>query len=95
MEFLQNLPENDSFWDNSSRYTKRVFIDSINGVPDNRETMKNWFNSQIEFWGIDGSNLFTRWKEINELEANEVIERSREIIKRIMDNFYDLSTNNY
>jgi glutaredoxin 2 len=56
--------------------------------------MKRWFNAEIEFWGQEASNLFLRWKELNPVEAQEVIERTREIIKRIMDNFYELSTNN-
>lgn len=92
-EFLQDLPENDIFWNNSSKYTKRVFLNNINGVPDNRETMKKWFNSEIEFWGQDASNLFLRWKELNPVEAAQVIDRTMEIIKRIIDNFYELSTN--
>lgn len=93
-EFLQNLNEADPFWNNASRYTKRVFLNNINGVADNREAMKRWFNTEIEFWGQEASNLFLRWKELNPVEAQEVIDRTSEIIKRIMDNFYELSTNN-
>jgi len=93
-EFLQNLPENDQFWDNTSKYTKRVFLNNCNGVADNREAMKKWFNAEIEFWGLEGSNLFLRWKELNPIESQEVIDRTKEIISRIMDNFYELSTNN-
>lgn len=33
-------------------------------VADNRETMKRWFKTEIEFWGQEASNLFKRWKEI-------------------------------
>lgn len=92
-EFLLNLEDTDHFWNNPSRYTKRVFLNSINGIPDRRETMKKWFNSQIEFWGVDASKLFLRWKELNPEKAQEVIDRTKEIITRITDNFYDLSTN--
>lgn len=93
-DFLQSLPENDSFWDNTFRYTKRVFLNNINGVADNRDTMKKWFNSEIEFWGKDASILFMRWKELNPVEAQEVIARTTEIITRIIDNFYELATQN-
>ena len=93
-DFLQNLPENDPFWNNSSRYTKRVFLNNISGVADDRDAMKKWFNVEIEFWGHEASNLFLRWKELNQNEAQAVIDRTKEIIKRIIDNFYELSTNN-
>ena len=92
--FLENLSENDTFWNNDFQYTKRVFLNNVNGVLDNRESMKRWFNTEINSWGEDGANLFSRWKEINPVEAQVVIDRTKEIIKRIMDNFYDLSTNN-
>ncbi|MFY7665764.1 ATP-dependent nuclease [Flavobacterium sp.] len=93
-DFLASLPEDDAFWDNTFRYTKRVFLDNINGVADNRDAMKRWFNSQIEFWGVDASSLFKRWKELNPVDAQEVITRTTEIITRIVDNFYDLATQN-
>ncbi|MBL0910777.1 MAG: AAA family ATPase [Bacteroidia bacterium] len=93
-EFLQGLPENDPFWNNPAQYTKRVFLNNINGVSDDREAMKRWFNSEIEFWGQDASNLFLRWKELNSDEAQIVIDRTNAIIKRIIDKFYELSTNN-
>ncbi len=91
--FLETLPENDAFWDNQYQYTKRVFLSNLIGVLDNRESMKRWFNAQIEFWGNEGINLFSRWKESNPEEVQAVVERTNEITKRIMDNFYELSTN--
>lgn len=93
-DFLTTLPDTDSFWNNSHQYTKRVFLNNISGVADNREAMKRWFNQEIEFWGTDGINLFQRWKELNTTEANSIIERTRTVITRIMTNFYELSTNN-
>ncbi len=92
-DFLISLPETDSFWANEHKYTKRVFLNNITGVVDNRKSMKKWFNEDIEYWGIDGNNLFQRWKELNPAEANAVIERTREIIERILNKFYELSTN--
>lgn len=92
--FLENLHENDIFWNNQFQYTKRVFLNNVYGVQDNREAMKRWFNTEIDFWGIDGSNLFLRWKELNSEDAQTVIDRTKEIIRRIIDNFYELSTHN-
>lgn len=93
-DFLQNLPETDPFWDNQYQYTKRVYLHSINGVDDDRVQMKRWFTSQIEFWGNDGMELFSRWKQLNSTDAESIIARTKEIINRIMDNFYELSTYN-
>jgi AAA15 family ATPase/GTPase len=93
-DFLNSLPETDDFWNNSHQYTKRVFINNISGVADNREEMKKWFKREIDFWGIDGSNLFQRWKDLNSTEADLIISRTRTIINRIMANFYELSTSN-
>lgn len=91
-DFLISLPDTDIFWNNSYKYTKRVFLNNINGVVDNREEMKRWFNREIEFWGTDGCNLFQRWKDLNSIDANAIIERTRAVINRILTNFYELST---
>ena len=92
-DFLQALPENDPFWDNSYKYTKRVFTDRINGVADNRDSMKAWFNKEIEYWGNEGENLFKRWRELNSTDAEAIINRTRIVTTRILNNFYELSTN--
>ena len=92
--FLESLPEGDPFWNNEHQYTKRVFLHNILGVLDNRESMKRWFNTEIAFWGYEGINVFRRWKECNPVETQNVIDRTTEIIKRITDNFYELSTHN-
>lgn len=93
-KFLETLPESDLFWNNRSRYTKRVFLQSVSGFRDNREDMKRWFKKDIVNWGENGANLFSRWKELNSLEAQTVIDRTKQVIKRIMENFYELSTYN-
>jgi AAA15 family ATPase/GTPase len=92
-DFLNSLPETDSFWDNTSKYTKRVFNQNIDGVNDNREDMKRWFNSQIDYWGVDGENLFHRWKELNQSDLNQITSRTTSIVNRILDNYYELTTN--
>lgn len=93
-DFLASLPDTDIFWNNSHQYTKRVFLNNINGVADNREEMKKWFNREIDFWGVNGGNLFQRWKDLNSTEAGSIIERTRTIVNRILTNFYELSTSN-
>lgn len=91
-DFLYNLPELDPFWDNPNLYTKRVFLQSINGVQNNREDMKKWFNAQLQFWGEDGVNLFSRWKELNIEDTNAIINQTKRIATYIFDNFYERAT---
>lgn len=93
-DFLFSLSETDIFWNNSNQYTKRVFLNNIIGIADNREEMKKWFNREIEFWGTDGINLFQHWKDLNATEATSIIERTKTIINRILTNFYELATSN-
>ena len=93
-DFLDNLPESDIFWNNSHQYTKRVYLNDVQGIKDNRVDMKKWFQSQLEFWGDDGKDLFTRWRALNSVDANAVINRTRSVVKRINENFYALSTYN-
>ncbi|WP_410220772.1 ATP-dependent nuclease [Pedobacter sp.] len=92
-DFLRSLPPEDPFWNNTYQYTKRVFLNNINGVRDDRDAMKRWFNDQLPYWGQDGANLFNRWKELNPDEANKIIERTRAVTTRILENFYELATN--
>jgi hypothetical protein len=92
-DFLNGLPDTDSFWDNAYHYTKRVFLNNVAGVADDRVEMKKWFNKEIEFWGQDAENLFFRWKEINSIDTLNIIDRTKYIINRITTNFYELSTN--
>lgn len=90
--FLESLNEDDSFWSNEYQYTKRVFLQSIDGLPNTRESMKRWFNEQMKYWGHDCARLFERWIELNQIESNEIVERTKFIADRVINNFYELST---
>ncbi len=84
-EFLQSIDENDKFWDtNIGGYNKRAFTQSIIGLNDDRNSMKNWFNTNKVHWGKGCSKLFTRWKEANEEEVecflNDFIKKLNSIL---------------
>ncbi len=72
-DFLQSLPENDSFWETAGGYTKRVFIQNALNLKDERTIMKKWFNAEKQYWGYGCSKLFNRWKLDNGKEVEEFI----------------------
>ena len=90
-DFLNSLEEVDSFWQNENQYTKRVYRQNKIGVHDNREAMKMWFKNEIEFWGEDGIRVFERWKELNQEEVTRIIGRTRSVVKRINENYFELT----
>jgi hypothetical protein len=89
-EFLYNLPETDWFWENEFQYTKKVFLQSLLNLKDNREEMKKWFNSQKKYWGENCKQLFNRWKADNILEYIKVRSDAKKIVDRITYEYYKL-----
>ncbi len=83
-DFLSSLAESDEFWINDHQYTKRVFIQSLQGVQDERSAMKRWFNSQLVFWGSDGDRLFNRWKAENLIECIQIRLETRRLVNKIL-----------
>lgn len=62
--FLYNLSDTDSLWHNiSNGYTKQLCFreysfEDVNGVGEvSRQDAKKWFNSQLVFWGRNGSKV--------------------------------------
>ncbi len=92
-DFLSNLPEDDSFWDNEFNYTKRVFLQNIDGVANDRVAMKRWFNEELKYWGIDGTTLFKRWADLNPDETTAINIRTQHIVNRILENYIEVMTN--
>jgi len=90
-EFLNSLDEADPFWQNENQYTKRVYRQNKIGVNDNRESMKIWFKSELEFWGEEGIRIFERWQELNPDEVTRIIGRTRSVVKRINENYFELT----
>jgi len=90
-EFLNSLDETDTFWQNEMQYFKRVYRQNKIGVNDNRESMKIWFKNELQFWGTEGTQVFERWEESNPEEVSRIIGRTRSIVKRINENYFELS----
>jgi hypothetical protein len=79
--YLNTLPREDEFWSSQlGGYNKQVFINNRPTNTTNRETMKKWFNSEMQYWGRGGRNLFNRWKKDNYEMANKFCE---ELLKKI------------
>lgn len=72
-QLLQDLPPNHIFWQNDFGYTKQVFEKELskqtNGRYDDRVKMKAWFNSQKQFWGRGGNNIYKIWLELYQGQA--------------------------
>ncbi len=90
-DFLKGLDVSDKLWDNENQYTKQTYLQSKFGIEDNRDDMKRWFKSQIEFWGLNGNRVFNRWKELNKTETSRIRSRTRMVVKRINENYFELS----
>lgn len=78
--FLESLPENDSFFCTSTNgYTKRVFLNHRPLGEYDRVKYKNWFQKECKLW--DNRNgfgrLFKRWAVENNESINIFIEDFR------------------
>ncbi len=87
-DFLLNLSDSDEFWTNENQYTKRVFLQNLHDVKDNRESMKRWFNAQAEFWGNDCERLFNRWKADNLQDCISIRLETRRLVNKILDEYH-------
>ncbi len=91
-QFLESLDETDMFWRNDSNYTKRVFFQKLIDINDDRESMKRWFNNQLQYWGEEGTLLFNRWKQANQNEVDLITTKTKTIVEYILTNYYEIST---
>ena len=64
-QFLKSLTDEDAFWDDPiGGYTRQIcFKDFGAREPQNRIEYKEWFNSQVPYWGTDCVKMILRWKE--------------------------------
>lgn len=67
-QFLQNLPDNDSFWDNEQLFDYNVCFNNYMDNPNDINRHKNWYNAVKEYFGRGLSKFFTRWKKDNKKE---------------------------
>jgi len=85
LDFLKSLPEADSFWETAGGYTKRVFIQQSLNLRDDRVVMKNWFNSEKQYWGKGCAKLFSRWKVENIVEVESFVADLNKKLSAIFD----------
>ena len=67
-DMLNNLSDYDDFWGNvGTDYTKQVcFRDyTYEEIVKDRLKAKQWFNSQLEYWGKTSVKAITKWKQLN------------------------------
>lgn len=82
LDFLNELNEGDKFWWNKAwDYSKRVFLSNKPTNTQHRDTMKNWFKSEIRYWWKDGKKLINRWMESNEESVTKFIKDIENFLK--------------
>lgn len=86
--FLRNLPPNDIFWTDSNGYTQTVYLQEAMHLTDDREVMKKWWKAELPKWGPNGERVFNRWRDLNPQEAQQVVDRTRSVVRRIVNNYF-------
>lgn len=88
-QYLKNLPQNSSFWGDLGGYTKQICFRDLNKIND-RDAMKEWWNNQIKYWGVNGRKLFQLWKSDNEKSVNSFIKEFEKKVNMAYKNTYKL-----
>lgn len=80
--FLNDLPENDSFWGGDNFFYKDT---CFNEYPSRVTTSdhKKWFKMKEKNFGKGSSRLLNRWKEDNPKETEEFIESLKKVVNKI------------
>jgi AAA15 family ATPase/GTPase len=79
-QFLKNLSDNDTFWDDNANFTKQTCFADYPG--NNKGTHKRWFEDtqNKKFFRNTYSKLFNRWKKDNKDSVLEFQNELRKII---------------
>jgi len=79
-QFLKDLSDKDSFWDDNANFTKQTCFADYPG--NNKGTHKRWFvdAQNKKFFGNTYSKLFNRWKKDNKDSVLEFQNELRKII---------------
>lgn len=77
-DYLRSLSDSDAFW--SDNYNKQMCFNNFLSFDGNdggraREHYKNWFKSQIDFWGAGGLDAFKQWKTSHKDEVALFLEQ--------------------
>lgn len=70
-DLLNSLPAQDNFWGSYGGYTKEYFLAHPPNNLDNRTDMKNWFNSNKNYWGRGCNKVINIWKSRNQQQVDD------------------------
>ena len=82
--YLDGFSEDDPFWDGTGGYTKQICFKEFAEFPGERKKNKEWFNTQIPYWGAGGSKLFKKWKEDNPKQAEQFCEEFDRVYNKLV-----------
>ena len=83
---LKELSDEDPFWEKCGRnYTKQVAFRDVefNDIMDSRVKAKEWFKSQLPYWGRNGTKAITAWCDVNSEAKKDFIIKFEELIKKL------------
>lgn len=82
--FLKGLDEEDDFWTQGpAEYDKQhCFIEHQGERPQNREQYKDWFTSQMKYWGSGGSRLYQKWVKSSD-ENQKIVADFRDAFNKL------------
>lgn len=83
---LKDLSDEDSFWKRCGRnYSKQVAFRDVefNDIINDRVKAKEWFKSQLPYWGRNGTKAITAWCEANPEAKKNFIIKFEELVKKM------------
>jgi len=85
-EFLNGLKDADDFWKNCRKnYTKQVAFRNINlsQIRKDRKSAKEWFKSQLPYWGRNASKAINAWATAHPEEKESFITKFDSLLKSL------------
>lgn len=82
-DFLKNLSDYDSFWNNSINFNKQTCFHKYQTENYDKGVIKNWFKDKdfSLFFGRSYSKLFNRWEKDNENEIKKIDDQLKKLFK--------------
>lgn len=89
-KLLHGLDDNDPFWNSCGMgYNKQFLFDKFKYEDlfeeKSRMDAKRWFQSQLKFWGQNGSRAINRWKKENEKSVQDFLAKFDELLKKTQE----------
>ncbi len=85
-KMLYGLSDRDKLWDDIGRdYNKQVCFRDFRyeSINEDRTQAKEWYASQVEYWGRRGNKVIKKWRELNQ----EKVDLFQEEILRMYNQF--------